>query len=271
MTGRDAALVRRWVALYTRGLSAEVRDARREEIDADLWSQAQDSAGEGGVLARLVLGMPADLAWRLELRPASAPARSEPVRGFVLGPRFVAGLALIGAAGLTSALALYAALMMTVPEGQRWPTIGEPDKLLMTLLGLGSILLVSLALWGLIVLYLDELRGGAAMLGSVGGAGGVIAAIGASGASLVVPIGSSAVVWDLARVGVLSRGLAIVHALTAVMFVIPIAATLAGWLGGTGPLMLIAVPYPLTWIGVGLALLRRSSMPAQQTPGPGQS
>jgi len=40
--GRSAALVRRWVALYTVGLPRDLRDTRRAEIEDDLWSQAHD-------------------------------------------------------------------------------------------------------------------------------------------------------------------------------------------------------------------------------------
>ncbi len=37
-------LVRGWVRLYTAGLPADVRDGRREEIDADLWEHAREAA-----------------------------------------------------------------------------------------------------------------------------------------------------------------------------------------------------------------------------------
>jgi len=74
-------LTRSWTALYTRGLPAELRDRRRDEIESDLWEQrrlddfeqtaAADTAVE--VLLRLVLGAPADIIWRIE---AGANARS---------------------------------------------------------------------------------------------------------------------------------------------------------------------------------------------------
>ena len=67
-------MTRSWVALYTSGLPPELRDARRAEIDSDLWEHRQiaelteEPQGETALqlLARLVLGVPSDLMWRLE-------------------------------------------------------------------------------------------------------------------------------------------------------------------------------------------------------------
>ena len=67
------SLVRAWVQLYTTGLPPALRAARREEIDADLWEQTREAAVLGGapsevrrqVLLRLLLGMPADVSWRV--------------------------------------------------------------------------------------------------------------------------------------------------------------------------------------------------------------
>lgn len=72
---------RAWTALYTRGLPAEVRGDRREEIDCDLWEhqrladhEREPMTGTAVVmLLRLIMGVPADIFWRLE---AGAVARS---------------------------------------------------------------------------------------------------------------------------------------------------------------------------------------------------
>ncbi|MDQ3654133.1 MAG: hypothetical protein M3457_03495 [Chloroflexota bacterium] len=67
-------LARAWVALYTRGLPADCRDARRAEITSDLWEQRHDGARTGsgsglsGALGRVLAGMPADISWRIEER-----------------------------------------------------------------------------------------------------------------------------------------------------------------------------------------------------------
>jgi len=75
------APTRAWTALYTRGLSSDVRGDRRDEIDCDLWEHQRladierepvtDTAA--AILLRLIMGVPADMTWRLE---AGANARS---------------------------------------------------------------------------------------------------------------------------------------------------------------------------------------------------
>ena len=70
---RSVGLVRAWVRFYTAGLPPGLRDARREEIDADLWEHAHEAAmklQDGPPLAthlllRWLLGLPDDLLWRL--------------------------------------------------------------------------------------------------------------------------------------------------------------------------------------------------------------
>ena len=67
------ALAQAWVRLYTAGLRPNVRDGRRAEIASDLWEQQQAASvlenRSGGtalqVLARVLLGVPADLSWRV--------------------------------------------------------------------------------------------------------------------------------------------------------------------------------------------------------------
>lgn len=65
-----SAIVRTWTRLYTWGMHQAARDARRGEIDSDLWESAHDperpSHTARHVLARLVLGVPDDLRWRIE-------------------------------------------------------------------------------------------------------------------------------------------------------------------------------------------------------------
>ena len=64
-----AAVVRGWTQLYTSGLPASARDARRDEIDSDLWESVHDPAGDRDTLAlhiwaRLLGGMFDDVRWR---------------------------------------------------------------------------------------------------------------------------------------------------------------------------------------------------------------
>jgi TonB family protein len=63
------ACVRCWTRMYTWRLPPAVRDARREEIDSDLWESSHDpgiTEAELGVqtLMRLTLGLADDFAWR---------------------------------------------------------------------------------------------------------------------------------------------------------------------------------------------------------------
>src|SRR5262249_23962205 len=75
-------LVRRWTWLYTCGLDADVRDARRAEIESDLWdfrddvktSGANEPSARAHVLARLALGIADDLLWRREHAILMTPA-----------------------------------------------------------------------------------------------------------------------------------------------------------------------------------------------------
>jgi hypothetical protein len=64
------ALVRLWTRVYTAGLSPDLREARRAEIESDLWEFQQDPVADRDlhpsvhVLVRLMLGIPDDLRWR---------------------------------------------------------------------------------------------------------------------------------------------------------------------------------------------------------------
>ncbi len=90
------ACVRLWTRLYTSGLPPVVRNRRRAEIDSDLWEWRTDHAGEPGapgavhVLLRLLLGIPDDVAWRMELSALGpVPHRSLTLAGQALGAGFV--------------------------------------------------------------------------------------------------------------------------------------------------------------------------------------
>jgi hypothetical protein len=259
---RSAALVRRWVALYTVGLPRDIRDARRAEIEDDLWSQAHEGlvdatgSGESGdVLARLVFGIWADITWRLEQRHRE---RVRPLpRSFSMSTRVVASLSIVGGSALALASIIWGMLDATSP-------VAIPGRLLFFTGFVG----LAIAIWGLVIRFNDRMAGGVALLGAIGGIGSVSAALGtATPLGLVgslfflLPIGSTAVALDLSRHGTMPRGLAIVHA--AVAFAV-VVTTFAIWtdspVGGLNPpavpYALPWVPYALTWIGIGVSLLR---------------
>jgi hypothetical protein len=66
MSPRTAAAVARcWTRAYTAGVRRDLRDARRAEIESDLWESVVDGAGSRHILARLALGIADDLTWSL--------------------------------------------------------------------------------------------------------------------------------------------------------------------------------------------------------------
>ena len=265
---RSAALVRRWVALYTIGLPRDLRDLRRAEIEDDLWSQAHEAdladsereapSGEGDLFARLVLGMWADITWRLEQRHHDR-ARPLPVSASI-GPRVLAFLAIVGGSALAAASVVWGMFDATSP-------VAIPGRLLF-LTGFGGL---AIAIWGLVIRFNDGMAGGVAALGVIGGIGGVSVALGAAtplghvgSLFFLLPLGSAAVILDLSRHGTMPHSLAIVHAAMG-LAVGPIV--FAMWtdspVGGVNPpevpYALPWVPYALTWIGIGVSLLHGQS------------
>ena len=116
-------LTRRWVRLYTAGLPTEVREARRAELESDLWEQEQDAGAAGcrptttalHVLHRFMLGIPADLSWRQQ-RGGSKIFRKAG-RGAIEGARlttaavarhWVVGLVVLALAGAFSTVGFVA-------------------------------------------------------------------------------------------------------------------------------------------------------------------
>ena len=76
-----ARVTRWWTRCYTAGLPGDVRDARRAEIESDLWDSLADGNSTRHILARLALGIPDDLTWSLTLMDTNTRA----VTGWSLG------------------------------------------------------------------------------------------------------------------------------------------------------------------------------------------
>jgi hypothetical protein len=72
-----AACLRTWTRLYTWRMDPSLRDARREEIESDLWESQADRGRHSDlalqIVARLFFGMSADLRWRVEHDAAAVP------------------------------------------------------------------------------------------------------------------------------------------------------------------------------------------------------
>jgi hypothetical protein len=255
---RSAALVRRWVALYTIGLPGDLREMRRAEIEDDIWSQAHDvelvDAGEtSDVVARLVFGMWADITWRLEQRHRD---RTRPLpRSIPMSMRAVAALSIVGGTALAIASVISSRFDPSGPVAV-WR--------ILFVTGFAGL---SIAIWGLVARLNDGIGPGAALLGVFGGFGSALAGLGAAtgadglgGAFLFMPIGSIGVALHLGRHGTLPRRLAIVHAAAGLAVVLIL---LAIWTGSSlGAAIYERIPYPwpwvpyaLTWIAIGVSLL----------------
>jgi hypothetical protein len=65
-----SSIVRVWTRCYTWGMPAAVRDARRAEIESDLWEFQREARDRGAlghaahVLVRLIIGIKDDVLWR---------------------------------------------------------------------------------------------------------------------------------------------------------------------------------------------------------------
>ena len=171
---RSARWVRRWVALYTRGLPADARRDRGDEIESDLWCHmAEASDGVEGVgaigneiLARLMLGIPADIRWRFE---QTSGARPVPVSGSQRNlPETSPISAMIG--GIAWALWCVPAVFL---GDAAW--VGMPGVLTMISLLVGAFCL-SFGTAGLVFGNIDRLHGIVSMLGAIGAGVGLLLA-----------------------------------------------------------------------------------------------
>lgn len=104
LTSLAAGVARNWVAVYTLGLPPSVRDARRAELQSDLWEQRNDVRSETsnsiakGVLARVLGGMPADLLWAIDVRHDQGGTAMRAFDGYEKTEKVVIfGLAIIAA------------------------------------------------------------------------------------------------------------------------------------------------------------------------------
>lgn len=69
---------RRWAAVYTRGLSIDVRERRCLELESDMWEHLHDADEPNAataVFGRFLRGMPADVRWRYRTLFESRGAR----------------------------------------------------------------------------------------------------------------------------------------------------------------------------------------------------
>lgn len=128
---RGSSAVRGWVGLYTRGLPAEARERRREEVASDLADESLEAERVGSIgdlttmrLSRLVRGIPADLTWRLgEARRSPGPSkeRREPMPASRLSLVLLAGVVILAGIGLVLTLQ---PLVTLGQDPDRWDSWG---------------------------------------------------------------------------------------------------------------------------------------------------
>jgi hypothetical protein len=255
-----AALVRRWVGLYTRGLSVDARRDRRDEIEGDIWCQAEDATASGRapgslaleMLMRLVLGVPADVSWRAEQRRAraGAPHRRELAMN-APGTGFLAIIAGIG-------WAIY-----PIPQGlvgREWPA-GDPISAVMFASMLAGTFGVAGALMGLVMAIQDKVKEWVTIVASTGLLIALLELAGLYMLVFLLPIVSAIVLWELGRIGAVGTWQARAHVGAGVLFLLPVGALAInrGLLDSPTtavPLMALLIPYGISWVAVGLALLR---------------
>jgi hypothetical protein len=268
---RAAGLVLRWVALYTRGLPGEARQDRRDEINDDLWSQLHDAAESGRdersisgeILARLLLGVPADIGWRLEQRRLfGAPVAPKARPSFDL--RFVAFLAMLGGASWGIGL-----ILQVVYGEAAWSAAGIAWLMMLTVVG--GVWAMAIATLGLMFAFQDNIRGLAALVGALGASAGALSVLGAFAFIVALPLGSAVVAWELRRVGGLSQRVARAHVAMAFLAIVPIVVIIAKPTlleSGVGLAAWSAlVLYGVSWIAIGWSLRHGPLMPEERAKG----
>ena len=256
---RVAVLVRRWVDLYTRGLPRAVRAVRRAEVDDDLWCHRVDAIAVGRssnalgteMMLRLVFGIPADLSWRLAHGVnAETP---ELVGRTSRSIRVIGALAFLAGAGWAALM-----LLMLVYGESAWTGSIGPISVVLVM---GAGFAFTATAIGLIWRFQERLHRPGFIGGAMAGLGAFASVINGAWAVALLPLGSAALAWDLARIGVLSFGTALLHALCAAALLVPIVVAFSEDPAASfGPLAL-AIPYPLSWMAIGVSLVRGVASP----------
>ena len=263
MSAPGGEVVRRWVGAYTRGLPSKTRAARQDEIDDDLWCQLEEALALGRsarslrteVLLRLVLGMPADIGWRLSWARART---AEPERSSSMNTRMVGALWVVAGASFVGAATIVAVLG---PGG----SLGAVGAVVLAVGSIGAVAFIA-AVLSLVWQFRERLGRLSAIAGGVAVLGMVLGVIEVPPGFVLLPLGSAILVWDLARAQAISRGLAIVFGLSAIALLFPMIGPLFGIsdTAATPQLAALGLPYLLSWIALGVSLLR--GMPTAQAP-----
>jgi hypothetical protein len=257
-----AALVRGWVDLYTRGLPADRRDARRDEVADDLWCQHEEAAALGrsarsldaDLFMRLLFGMPSDISWRMAHR---RPAPSAP-----LATSSAMSTRTLGTLAIVAALTMGILLLFFIPFSHSVWT-GSAGVYAM----IGTIVVVvafSATALGLAWRFQDH-------IGPIGGLGALVTTFGAAmsmfGSIVPLLVGSAMLTLDLARIGVLSWIIPVVQVVSVIAAVaFAVAQPNLDDVGTRALMVALLAPYLVTWLAIGVHLVR-DSPPAHATSG----
>jgi hypothetical protein len=262
---RSAGLVRRWVGFYTRGLSAEVRDGRREEIESHLWDQLEEATSTGrsdrsigaDILMRLVLGLPADLSWRTT-RTANRQARPATEGTAATGTRVVGLLAIVGGLGVAIGASVFAGVILAKSTMRPWEQGVDPlQESIMAVAGSVGIVAIAAATAGLVLRFRHRAGNAAVAAALIAAVGAVLGVLVVWPAIYLALPGFAYLVWELGRAGVLGRRVVSANLLSTVLLLVPIAAMFTGTTVGLA--IALVVPYPVTWLAIGGSLLRGAS------------
>lgn len=176
------------------------------------------------------------------------------------GTRIVAILSLLGGIGfLGTVVVFFGALSNTMTWDSLWsdPILG----VLMLVGGAGGVVVLCAALAGL-TLIRERTNPGVASVAALGALGGGVGALWPVVALWVLPPASAIVAIYLARVDRLPKSIATLHAGAALGCIAVGALWLQNASLGFGDLIVLL--YPITWIAIGLALLR--GLPSSESP-----
>jgi uncharacterized membrane protein len=101
----------------------------------------------------------------------------------------------------------------------------------------------------------------------IGAVGAVLVTLGAVislvGSIVVLAVGSAMLTWDLGRIGVLSRLLSVAHVAAAIFLAagFVVAQLDPGDARGRAIFAALFAPYLLTWVAIGVSLLRGVPLP----------
>jgi hypothetical protein len=174
-----------------------------------------------------------------------------------MNTRMVGALWVVAGATIASAAIVVAVLPESSPSA--------PGAIVVAVGSVGALAFVG-AVLGLVWQFRGRLGRLSTLAGGVAALGMLLVVIGAPIGWDLLPLGSAVLVWDLARARAIPRALAIVFGASSILMLVPMVGALFGISATVDtPLQVAgALPYFLSWIALGVALLRGT--PTAQAP-----